>query len=210
MKNLIKNFNLLFIILLIITSCSKSDAPVRVGSFVPIVYTEEETPVSSLERQLDITAGIEIDNTSGSVAQERGFEFKSKVKGKINSVSIKLKTAIPNLIVTIWDATTNTAIGNATISSIANIKVSENLATPIVIQKDKSYVISLYVDPNKIVNLRKNNDLGIYPYTSNNSNISIETSRSPLSLSSGNSFPFFASKTFWFSNGLDFKFQRTE
>lgn len=208
MKNIFKKFNLLIIALFLITSCSKSDAPVPVK---PISYNEEDTPVSTLEQSLIGHSDFEDFISANGPALNFGFEFKSKVKGKINSVSIKLGTVVINLQIFVFDATTKEILGVGTLTTIINDKVSVNLTSPIIIEKDKSYIVSALINPLNVIKTRKRDlsDLVVFPYT-NFGNISILNSRTRLTLDPNESFPNTDSKKVWYRTGLDFKFQQTE
>ena len=204
--------NSLFVILFAtITSCSKSDAPAPV---LPVIYKEEATPVSFLEQEIALITGIENVFLPSGGYYDTGFEFNSKVKGKINSISVSIKTAIPNLEVTIWDETTKLLIGSATFSSLANTKVSVKLTEPVLIEKNKPYIILLKVDINKIISTQKTDksDLGIFPYTSNGGNILIQNAASRLFPAGPQGVFEFLSKqkNIWYKSSLDFKFQQTE
>lgn len=216
MKTFIKNLKIInaskvlfFAVFFTATSCSKSDTPAQVA---PVIYKEEATPVSFLEQEIDLIAGIENITQINTGNINLDFEFKSKVKGKINSVSVYLNTSIPDLKIKIWDVTAETEIGSTTVTALANTRVSVNLIVPTVIEKNKSYVTSIFTDKSKVITTQKTDksDLGIFPYMANGGNIIIENSISLTSAPPITALSLDKTKNLWYNSGLDFKFQRTE
>lgn len=125
-----------FLVLIIITfSCSKKDDEVTT---TPKVYPEE-----NFWQGFIINAGFTSPTPNNSALKEFGYKFIPRVKGKINSVVVKLPVS-GSVGVRIWDLTTGARIGEEIFTvPTANIDFTKTI-TPLSINKDKEYVITVY------------------------------------------------------------------
>lgn len=133
-----KTLKTTILILTLITltfACSKKDDEVTPA---PKVYPEE-----NFWQGFIINAGFTSPTSITSTLKEFGYKFIPRVKGKINSVVVKLPVS-GSVGVRIWDLTTGARIGQETFTvPTANVDFTKTI-TPLSINKDKEYAISVY------------------------------------------------------------------
>lgn len=146
MKNKVTLFLKLFF-LIILTSCSNDEAEQSSSTDIVIenptsVLFEEENPF------LEYLAATGFNQVlspciNNNLNYEIGFKFKPVVKGKINSVVVKLANPNTNLIVTIWDVSTKSIIRTESVNvTTSNTEITKNIV-PIELVKDKEYAITM-------------------------------------------------------------------
>lgn len=80
---------------------------------------------------------------SNATSYEIGLKFKPTVKGQINSIVVKIPNANPDLVVTIWDATTKLALRTEHVNVTAsNTEITKNII-PVVLIKNQAYAITM-------------------------------------------------------------------
>jgi hypothetical protein len=131
----------LLIFAISIISCSSDDD--NTTPVTPVTYNEE----NPLDAYL---AGSGFNKYAVDYKDygiwEFGFSFKPTVIGKINSIIVKIPDVNTALQVTLWDVATKTVIKSEVINvPTANLTV-EKAIVPIVLIKDKEYLISVNSD----------------------------------------------------------------
>ena len=194
-------------------SCSKEDEVVsQTQTPTPaIIYPEENFYAIFKTKALFTEANGFADQTADPAAYyENGIVFKPTVKGKINAVNLRLPvTNESGVRVTIWDKATGTAISTVNvIVQAVNFNVKKTLPTPVVLEKDKEYVISFY--SKNYYTLTRGSKID-YPITSGNivvTDFYVGASFNPPT--SAAVFPNTTNFDNEFRDGFSFDFQRTE
>jgi hypothetical protein len=193
-----KTLKTTIVILLFIlsASCSKDEAPTPV---TPIIYGEENPLFTFLSRMPNIHPYV---NAAGGIAQT-GYIFKPTVKGKINTLTVKLPATNSALKVFIWDKATIALVRSEVINvATANTEITK-IIPPLALEKDKEYLITIYTDD--YYDHSTNNSSAIsYPIIAGN--IQILGTRS----GSGELFPQAGGSSNGYSGDIGFNFQRTE
>lgn len=142
-----------------ITSCSKDDDE----QTAPIVYNEE----NPLNKYHELAGFTSTSNFINSGDYEFGLVFSPNVKGKINSLVVKLPDVNNNLRITIWDYNTKTVLRTETVNiSAANVSVTKSIAE-FVIEKDGKYMITMNSN-DWYKRYKLDNSNAIYPITAGN------------------------------------------
>jgi hypothetical protein len=105
-----------------------------------VTFLEQEPLADYIE-----AAGFDekVDTFLNSGSYEFGFSFIPTVAGQINAIVARLPEANPTLRVTIWDFDTETVLKTVTVNvTAANTTVTEAI-TPLVLEKDKQYLITM-------------------------------------------------------------------
>jgi len=132
MKNLIL---LLAFAAVVCTQCRKDDD----DQPEPIVYSEEN-PLAKYHEAAGFTTTTNFIN-SGSY--EFGLVFSPNVKGKINSLFVRLPDVNPNLKVTIWDYDAKTVLRTELMNvSSTNTMINKSISE-LPLEKDKKYLITM-------------------------------------------------------------------
>ncbi|WP_167028794.1 DUF4082 domain-containing protein [Chryseobacterium sp. Tr-659] len=143
-----------------ITSCSKDDDE-QVSP--PVTYMEE----NPLAKYYENTGFTTVTNFVNSGDYEFGLVFSPSVKGKINSITVKIPDSNPNLRITIWDYTTKTVLR----SEIVNVSASNTLITKNIselsLEKDKKYMITMNSN-DWYKKSKSNNSNATYPVAAGN------------------------------------------
>lgn len=135
---------------------------------------------------------------------ELGLEFAPLVKGKINSLVVRIPDVNNILKVTLWDKASQTALKTETL----NIAVANKLYTfdieDITLTKNKTYIISFNTN-DATDRLRNNSTDATYSITSGN--IRIDGFKRKFSAT-----PIFPTETisYGYAGDLSFNFQQTE
>ncbi len=194
----VKMIMLFFALSLLNISCRKDDPEPQ-----PIVYPEENFLNGYLS-----SSGFsqKVTNFVNTGNYEFGVSFTPTVKGKINSLKVKLPDANANLRVTVWDFTTKTVLATEIVNvASANTEVTKTI-TPLMLEKDKKYFISMnsgdWYDRTKT-----DNSIAIYPITSGN--ITINSYQWISSTTAETKFPTSIS-SYYYAGDLSFNFQRIE
>jgi hypothetical protein len=149
-----------FAILFSFLSCEKKEDTTPTPT--PKVYAEENFWQGFL-----IDGGFLAPTVVNSPLQEFGLKFIPRVKGKMNSVVVKIPIA-GNVGVRIWDLTTGARIGESYFNiPTANADFTK-VITPIALTKDKAYAITLYAD----TYYKYQRSSTVFPITSGNITIS--------------------------------------
>lgn len=137
MKTLKTTFLLLAIAIFassnIFISCSKKDED------LPII-TAKVFPEENFWQGFINNAGF-VNQTSNTGNMSYGFQFKPKVKGKINSFIIKIPQTENNIVVTIRKRGTLESVGKEIFNVTASNSDFVKVITPIQLDKDVSYLI---------------------------------------------------------------------
>jgi len=163
----------------------------------------EENP---LEKYYELTGF----NTK-TIAQNAGWyesslAFSPLVKGKINALTIKIPDVNSALKVTIWDYDTKAALRTETIEvAAANTQVVKSI-TPLSLEKDKKYIISMNSNDWYIMKKPDGSD-ATYPLTAGN--IKFIEYRWVDAVSGTPKFPTIISHNYN-AGDLSFVFQQTE
>lgn len=159
MKTSIKTKSILsgiFIMCLALTiSCSKSKSK---------VYPEENPLALYLK-----LSGFDqkSENYINSGVYEFGYNFKPKVKGKINAVTFKIPSDATNIRVTIWDVATKFPLKTFTISSVvANKEITQKI-DPFAVTAGTNYLLS-YKGAHWYRRSKSSNSDAIYPIEAGN------------------------------------------
>ncbi|WP_309608787.1 DUF4082 domain-containing protein [Flavobacterium sp.] len=193
----------IFAFSLISISCSKEDDN---ASQTPATIYPEENFLNEFKTKAMFTQADGVSNVDLPSYYESGIVFKPTVKGKINAINLKLPATNITRI-TIWNKVTQAIIAteNIAVQSI-NVYAKKTLTTPIILDKDKEYVISFY--SNDFYNLTKGSSI-LYPITSGNIVITdfIYGGTNPNAVAV---FPNTSTSDQEFRDGFSFDFQRTE
>jgi hypothetical protein len=182
------------------SSCKKDKTP----DPVPVVYGEE----NFLDGYLNKT-GFEQGTSSflGSSYYNIGFDFVPLVKGKINSIKVKLPSVNSALKVTIWDKATAAVIKTEIVNvATANTSLTIDIAD-IDLVKDKEYAISMSAI-NYYLHKRTNGSSATYPVIVSNIKI-LGHKESPSSPTSIVTYPTITTND-QYTGDVSFNFQRTE
>jgi hypothetical protein len=117
-------------------SCKKSNTDVAA-----IVYPKEATYQNFIA---DVAQNSTLQSvTNASQFFENGVAFKTLVTGQIKTLYVKIPDTSAALLITIWDKTTQAKIFQTTVAiAISNTEKAVDIS-PIVIEKNKEYVISI-------------------------------------------------------------------
>lgn len=165
MKNLkfpivLKNLLLLFALSTTVftISCSKDD-----DEPTPVVYHEEDP----LNKYHELAGFTTTSNFVNAGDYEFGLAFSPNVKGKINSLIVKLPASNANLRVTIWDYDAKTVLRTETINvSAADVSVVKSISE-MVLEKDKKYMITMNSN-DWYKRSKSDNSNATYPITAGN------------------------------------------
>lgn len=196
MKTTILKLCMVFLMIPIMTSCSKDDD----GTSAP-VYPEE----NFLESYLTATGFNQVSATFiNSIDYEFGLDFTPLVKGDITSFRVKLPDANTSLRVTIWDKDASTVIKTEVVNvSTADTEFTFDIVdVPLV--KDKKYSITM--NSNDWFDRRKTDGtVAAYPVTAGN--IKIDGYR--WDSGAAQSFPAIVASDYY-AGDLSFNFRQTE
>lgn len=174
------------------SSCSKDE------SETPIVYGEENPLFGFISRVPNIQPYV--DAVEG-IAQT-GYIFKPTVKGKINTLTVKIPAANSALKVFIWDKGTIALVRSEVVNvTTANTEITK-IISPLTLEKDKEYLITIYTDD--YYYHQTNSGAVSYPVIVGN--IQILGTRSGF----GELFPQAGGSSNGYSGDIGFNFQRTE
>lgn len=116
-------------------ACSKDD-DTNAGA---VAYPEE----NPFQLFLDESGLNELNNQiNAGQYYEAGLRFKPTVKGKINTIFVKLPTSHSNLRVTIWDAESETILRTETIETVTADTETSKTISPVSLEKNKEYTIT--------------------------------------------------------------------
>lgn len=157
-KNYIKLLMFLGLFFAILNCRSKDDDPIP-----PTVYPVEKPLAAFL-----YNSGInKVENFINALDYESGQVFSPNVNGTINAIHVKLPDADNDLRVTIWDYDTKAVLKTEVVNVTAANTVSTKEITPLSLQKDKKYVISM--NGNDWYNREKDTSAAIaYPIVAGN------------------------------------------
>jgi hypothetical protein len=132
---------------------------------------------------------------------EFGFSFIPTVSGQINAIVARLPDANPTLRVTIWDFDTETVLKTVTVNvAAANTTVTEDI-TPLVLEKDKEYMITMNSDD--YYDHSRTDDAAVtYPFTAGDISVTSYGFRGGTSQTIPSSFP-----TTYYAGDASFIFQ---
>lgn len=123
------------VLLLSFTSCSKDDE--NTPTDTPVNYPEENPYQSFLN-----SSGINSNYNSGNGYYEAGLKFNPTVNGKLTKLFIKLPVDKTDVRITVWDVFNQEVLRTETFESITgNVEASKNI-TPLLLEKDKEYIVS--------------------------------------------------------------------
>lgn len=194
-KNSLKTLVLLGLVLTLV-NCSNDDETTPVAS---IVYGEENPLFAFLSRMPNTDTFV---NDIGGIAQT-GYIFKPTVKGKINSLIVKIPSTNSALKVFLWDKVTLALVRSEIINvTTANTNTTKNI-TPIELEKNKEYIITIYTDD---YYFHSTNNFSALPYPIIAANIQILQTRSV----NGELCPQAGGSSNGYSGDVSFNFQRTE
>jgi hypothetical protein len=166
-----------------------------------VIYDEE----NPLNAYMAISGFDQLEQNANNLgASEFGFRFKPTVTGKIKSLIVKIPVVNNALRVTLWDAATKESIKSEIINvQTPNVAVEQSIA-PIVLIKDKEYLISINSD-DWIIRRKEDKSAVIYPIVAGK--ITITGFAKGTSL--GNVFPTSMINNYY-NGDVTFKFQQTE
>lgn len=191
-----KTFIGLALTLVLLAGCSKKDKP------EPVVYGEEDPLPGFLARSFYSQETYTWINELGGVAQY-GMSFVPLVNGKINSLVIKIPAANDALKVIIWDKATKSKVRVETVKIAAANTLVTKAITPLVLVKDKEYVITMFTDDFYARN-KTGNGVGSFPVISGNIKVTASVSGS----ATNELFPLGGSGNQYFGD-CSFLFQQT-
>jgi hypothetical protein len=184
---------ILILLVFFASACSKDE------SETPIVYGEENPLFAFLSRMPNIHS---YDDALEGTTQ-MGYIFKPTVKGKINSLTVKIPAINSALKVFIWDKATIALLRTETINvTTANTDIVK-VISPLTLEKDKEYLISIYTDD---YYFHSTNNSSEVPYPIIAANIQILGTRSGY----GELFPQAGGSSNGYTGDIGFNFQRTE
>ena len=188
-------------------SCSKEDENATQTQIPATIYPEENF-LAVFKTKAMFTQADGISNVNLPYYYESGVVFKPTVKGKINAINLKLPAVNTTIRVTIWNKATQAVIAteNIAVQSI-NIYAKKTIAIPIILEKDKEYVISFY--SNDFYNNTKSTNIQ-YPITSGNIVITDFFAGVSTDPNAAAAFPSTTDLDKEFRDGFSFDFQRTE
>ncbi|WP_346236208.1 hypothetical protein ABDK00_016625 [Niabella insulamsoli] len=166
----------------------------------PITYPEE----MPLDDYLTISGFNE--NTVriiNSGHYEFGFQFKPVVDGMIKALRVKIPDNATDVRITIWDADSKEIIRTETIASVSKDAFVEQAITPVEMDQNHSYMITLNAD-DWYIRKRMDETPAHYPITCGN--IMIEKHASTGG--TRQTFPTLSS-ILYYAGDLDFVFQQT-
>jgi hypothetical protein len=198
MKTKIKSLLLIFIIALATSfiSCSKSD---KNGSGEENVL-EGYLAKTGFNQKSDVA---EFEPAGARV--ELGYGFIPRVKGKINSFSVKVPEASNNLKVTLWDLDTKQVIATETVTVEAGKELTKTI-NPITLTKDKEYGISINTST-AYGHAKNDGSITTYPFTVGN--IEITGFAVAITGTDTPTLPNIKEDRFYIGD-VSFKFQKTE
>jgi PBP1b-binding outer membrane lipoprotein LpoB len=179
---------------LLISSCSKDDDP------TPVNYSEENPLQEFLTKTGFYQETMEQTATGELLA---GLSFIPKVKGKINSLLVKIPAINSNLKVTIWDKTSGTLLRQEIVNvSSADTEIMKEI-TPLQLEKDKTYVISMQTNK-AYVRYKTDQTNAPFPVTAGNIQV--------LSYIEGINLSTIPNANYYnlYAGDCSFKFQQTE
>lgn len=189
----VKTIITLFIITLSVVSCSSDDD--KKPSFAT------ENPLDAYYTATGFTTSTNFINSGD---YEFGLVFTPTVKGKINSIKLKLPATNPNVRVTIWDFATKTVIRTETVNVVtADLGVTKEISE-LQLEKDKKYLISMNSNDWYKKN-KADNSNATYPVVAGNITISEYRWLS----GTAQTFPTTVSSSYN-AGDLSFEFQQTE
>lgn len=195
MKTTILKLCMVFLMIPIMTSCSKDDD----GDSAP-VYPEE----NFMQSYLTATGFNQMVEFVNSGDYEFGLDFTPLVKGSITSFKVKLPDANNSLRITIWDKATTTVIKSEIVNvSAANTEFTFDIVD-LPLAKDKEYSISM--NSNDWYNRTKiDGSVAAYPVTAGN--IKIDGYR--WASGTAQSFPANVASDYY-AGDLSFNFMQSE
>ncbi len=182
-------------LLLVSASCKKTET----------VYTPESPQSAPINTTFFVTLPTTI-TASGSGGYEYGCKFSVIKNGKITKLACKMPTA-GSYRVTLWEigASTQTAIGEATITQAAGTLTFSTLSTAVPVTTGKEYLVSLWSSSNWYEIRPVGSSTFAYPITAGN--ISIKGYQwISSSTSTPRKFPTNADQTY-VAGLADFEFQ---
>lgn len=196
MKNTFKKIaSISLLVVVMLTSCSKDD------DTSPVTY-QEENPLIGYLTNGGINGAV-VDVVDGTTS-EIGNEFTPLVNGKMNAITVSLPAVNTNLRVTIWNATTKTAIRTEYVNvATAATAITKNIAS-VPLQKDTKYAITMNSN-DWYYREKSNGSLITYPIISGN--IRFESFGYTETL--GQLYPLQFSNDYYYGD-LSFIFQQTE
>jgi hypothetical protein len=195
-----KILNLTFLTLILLSSCKKNDDSAPAAP-APVIYSEE----NPLPTFLSITGFNETNVVvTGLPPVEFGFTFKPRVKGKINSLVVKVPSTQSAVRITIWDKATQTALLTETIAVTANVEASKPI-TALALVKDKEYVISCNSN-GWFTRQKSNTQAANFPVTAGN----VIIANTNFQLGSSQTFPPPSISNNAYTGDISFNFQQTE
>ena len=189
-------YTLATVLLLSFTSCSKDDE--NTPTDTPVNYPEENPYQSFLN-----SSGINSNYNSGNGYYEAGLKFNPTVNGKLTKLFIKLPVDKTDVRITVWDVFNQEVLRTETFESITgNVEASKNI-TPLLLEKDKEYIVSF----NSNSWYQRNNTDSNIPYPITIGNIVYKGFQSIPTISQ--SYPS-TSHPAAIAGDVSFTFQRTE
>lgn len=133
---------------------------------------------------------------------EFGFSFKPTVKGQINAIVAKIPDAQLEMRVTIWDASTKTALRTELVDIPAAGQEVTKKITPLILEKDKEYIIT-YNGNDWYDHRKADNSAAVYPITAGD----IQITGYGFAEGTAQAFPTVMLKNYY-AGDVSFKFQQ--
>lgn len=186
---------IIFVISLLLINCSKNDTS------PPKVY-EEEKPFEGFKTATGVNKEIAFSLTN---SYEYGFQFSSKVNGKIKAIKVNLPN-VSNVSIrfSIWDYQTKERLYNLAFSQLVAVRGEKIIEFKI--EKDRRYLISMN---SKNWYQRKKMDDSNLNYPIQIGNITYYSYQEIQCTDTQVLFPSVV-KTFFYNGDLDFTFQQTD
>lgn len=187
---------LFFAVAMATTSCKKEDK-------TPIIYGEENPLNGFLSQLFYLQETYNWVNEPSGIAQ-LGMSFKPLVNGKINALVVKIPSTNNNLKIIIWDKATKAKLRVETMNITTSNTTTTKEITPLVLTKNKEYVITMFSDDYYARN-KTDNTVGEFPITSGN----FQMTGSITGNGDTELYPLGGSGNQYFGD-CSFNFQRTE
>lgn len=183
---------------LVLVGCRKDDDKPE-----PKVYPEENPLALYLQN-----SGFSQKTTNfiNSGNYEFGYNFKPKVKGKINAITFKIPDNATDVRVTIWNATTKAVIRTIIIpSAVANTELKQDI-DPLYVEAGTEYLIS-YRGDDWYKRYKSDDSNATYPIDAGN--VSMTGYRWGSPATSSQTYPVNTSSKYY-GGDLSIVFQQTE